>query len=359
LIVRTALGVVLASVVLAFPATADSARLVRVAGNFDATVYATKKSGALYVVEQEGQIWRRQSGTRTLFLNIPGRVRCCGEEGLFSIAFDASYATNRYFYVNYTNNNSNIVFARFRANRALTRGIARSERIFATVPHPGATNHNGGQIVWGPDGRLYMSTGDGGGGCDPGDDAQDTGSWLGKLFSMNPRNLAAGRRMEGYGLRNPWRFSFDSQTGRLYLADVGQDDWEEVNTRRALGGDAENYGWDVYEGRAASECANSGLNTTGPLVRPISVYSHSVGCSITGGFVYRGSRLGWLRGWYIFGDYCSGRIWRLLFKDGKVVAGRRLLLGTNLNISSFGQTGSGEVYVVAHGGTIYRLARSS
>jgi glucose/arabinose dehydrogenase len=357
--VRTALGVVLASIVLVFPATADSARLVRVAGNFDATAYATRWAGSLYVVEQEGQIWRRRSGTRSLFLDIRDTVRFGGEEGLFSLAFDRDYRSNRYFYVNYTNNNSNIVFARFRANSTFTRGLVRSRKILATVGHPGATNHNGGQIVWGPDGRLYMSTGDGGGGCDPGNNAQDRTSWLGKLFSMNPRNLAAGRRMEGYGLRNPWRFSFDSQTGRLYLADVGQDDWEEVNTRRALGGDAENYGWDVYEGRAASECANNGLNTSGPLVRPISVYSHSVGCSVTGGFVYHGSRLGWLRGWYIFGDYCSGTIWRLLVKDGKLVAGRRLLLGTSLNISSFGQTGSGEIYVVDHGGTVYRLARSS
>lgn len=355
---RTALGVVLASVVLAFPATADSARLVRVAGNFDATVYATKKGGSLYVVEQEGQIWRKRSGTRTLFLDIRGDVRCCGEEGLFSLAFDGDYGSNRYFYVNYTNNNSNIVFARFRANSTFTRGVRSSRKILTTVGHPDATNHNGGQIVWGPDGRLYMSTGDGGGSCDPGDDAQDTTSWLGKIFSMNPDNIGAGRRMEIYGLRNTWRFSFDRQTGRLYIADVGQGSWEEIDTQSAsaLGGALENYGWRVFEGFAFNPCGDTTLRGPSGHHRPIDAYDHSLGCSVTGGFAYRGAALARRAGWYFFGDYCSGRIWRLLFRNGRLARDRRLVLDTSLNISSFGETGKGELLVVAHGGTIYRLA---
>jgi glucose/arabinose dehydrogenase len=356
--VRTALGVVLASVVLAFPATAEAERLVRVAGNFDATAYATKKRGSLYVVEQEGQIWRKRSGTRSLFLDIRGDVSCCGEEGLFSLAFDGDFASNRYFYVNYTNNNSNIVFARFQANSTFTRGKVSSRRIIARVGHPGATNHNGGQIVWGPDGRLYMSTGDGGGACDPGDDAQDTSSWLGKIFSMNPRNLGAGRRMEIYGARNPWRFSFDRANGRLYVGDVGQGNWEEIDTQSAstLGGSLQNYGWRVFEGFASNPCGDTTLSGPSGHHRPIDAYSHSLGCSVTGGFAYRGSALSRRAGWYFFGDYCSGSIWRLLFRNGRLERDRRLVLDTSLNISSFGEDGKGELLVVAHGGTIYRLA---
>jgi glucose/arabinose dehydrogenase len=356
--VRTALGVVLASVVLAFPATAGAERLVRVAGNFDATVYATKKSGSLYVVEQAGQIWRKRSGTRTLFLDIRGDVSCCGEEGLLSLAFDGNFASNRYIYVNYTNNSSNIVFARFRANSTFTRAPASSRRIIASVGHPGATNHNGGQIVWGPDGRLYMSTGDGGGGCDPGDDAQDTGSWLGKIFSMNPRNLGAGRRMEIYGVRNPWRFSFDRAKGRLYVGDVGQGNWEEIDTQSAstLGGSLQNYGWRVFEGFAFNPCGDTTLSGPSGHRRPIDAYSHANGCSVTGGFAYRGSALSRRAGWYFFGDYCSGRIWRLLFRNGALERDRRLVLDTGLNITSFGENGQGELLVVAHSGTIYKLA---
>src|SRR5918996_115355 len=292
---RWVVGVLLAAVVLVAPATAEAARLVRVAGGFDATVHVTKKKGDLYVVEQEGQIWRRANGSRTLFLDIRSNVACCGEEGLLSLAFDG----------------------------------------------------------------VYTSTGDGGGGCDPGENAQDTSSWLGKLFSMNPRNLGAGRRMEIYGLRNPYRFSFDRATGRFYLADVGQNAWEEINTQNTLSGALANYGWDVFEGFAFNPCGSTTLRGPAGHHEPIDVYDHSLGCSVTGGFAYRGSDLGWLRGWYIFGDYCSGRIWRLLFRNGTLERDRRLMFDTGLNITSFGETGGGELLIAAHSGTIYRLAPNS
>jgi glucose/arabinose dehydrogenase len=358
LIVRTALGVVLASVVLAVPATAESARLVRVASNFDAPIHVKVKRQRMHVVEQEGQIWRKRTGGRTLFLDIRGDVSCCGERGLLSIEFDADYGTNRFFYVNYTDNGGDVVFARFRANSTFTRGVLSSRVILATVEHSSQGNHNGGQIVWGPDGRLYMSTGDGGGSCDPGNNAQDTSSWLGKIFSMNPDNLGAGRRMEVYGLRNPWRFSFDRQTGRLYIGDVGQGSWEEIDTQSAsaLGGALENYGWRVYEGFAFNPCGDTTLEGPSGRRKPIDVYSHSRGCSVTGGFAYRGRAFGSRSGWYHFGDYCSGRIWRLLFRDGRLVADHRLVLDTSLNITSFGEDSNGELLVVHHGGTIYRLA---
>jgi glucose/arabinose dehydrogenase len=175
---------------------------------------------------------------------------------------------------------------------------------------------------------------------------------------MDPRNLGAGRRMEIYGVRNPWRFSFDRATGRLYVGDVGQGNWEEIDTQSAstLGGSLQNYGWRVFEGFAFNPCGDTTLRGPSGHHRPIDAYSHSNGCSVTGGFAYRGSALSGRAGWYFFGDYCSGRIWRLLFRNGALERDRRLVLDTSLNITSFGETGEGELLVVAHGGTIYKLA---
>jgi glucose/arabinose dehydrogenase len=356
--VRSALGVVLACVLLALPATADAVRLVRVAGDFRSPVHVTAERGSVYVVEQRGKVWRLNRDGRSLFLDISADVLCCGERGLFSIAFDGEYAANRYFYVNYTDNEGDIVFARFRANSRFARGVASSKTPLITVEHSAAHAHNGGQIVWGPDGRLHMSTGDGGGGCDAEGDAQNTANWLGKIFSMDPRDLAAPPRLEAYGLRNPWRFSFDRKTGRLYIGDVGQTNWEEVNTQsaRSLSAELKNYGWNVYEGFAFNPCGNTMLGGPSPHRAPIDVYSHSRGCAITGGFAYRGQAFSHLAGWYFFGDYCTGRIWRLLFRNGRLVADHELVLDTDLNITSFGERKHGNLLVVDRDGTIYRLA---
>ena len=276
---RTALGVVLASVVLALPATADSARLVRVAGNFDATVYATKKSGSLYVVEQEGQIWRKRSGTRTLFLDIRGDVSCCGEEGLLSLAFDGNFASNRYIYVNYTNNSSNIVFARFRANSTFTRAPASSRRIIASVGHPGATNHNGGALHFGPDGKLYVAVGDNANGAN----AQSLGNLLGKMLRINPDGSipsdnpfygSAGgqnRAIWALGLRNPFTFSFQRGSSRMFINDVGENSWEEINDGIA----GSNYGWPATEG------PTSDPRFQGP--RYAYMHDGDDNCAITGG----------------------------------------------------------------------------
>jgi glucose/arabinose dehydrogenase len=358
---------VLAALALLLPPTASSVRLRRVAGGFDALTQVTAprsgdRAGVLFVVEQEGQIWRRYNGRNRLFLGIRGVVSSDGERGLLSMAFAPRYGRNRSFFVAYTNNGGDIRVARLRANATGTRAVARSRRIILAVEHSGASNHNGGQLAFGPNGRLYVSTGDGGGSCDPNNRAQRFGTRLGKLLSIDPANLRAGWRVDGYGLRNLWRFSFDRSTGRLYAADVGQSAWEEVNTRsaRRLGGRPENYGWDVYEGRADSSCSTAGLNRAGPLVWPISVYGHSLGCSITGGFAYRGRILSsGLRGWYFFGDYCSGRIWRLkVGSGGRLIGGRRLVRDTTLGITSFGEGVRGELYVATSGGSVYRLARS-
>lgn len=360
-------GIVLAAlaVMLVLPSTASALRLQRVAGGFDSTVHvaATNRDpgGTLYVVEQEGQIWRLRSGRRTLFLDIRGLVSCCGEQGLLSVVFPPAYPRTRNFYVNFTDNGGDIRVARFRASRNFTHGLPGSRRLILDVEHSSASNHNGGLVAWGPNGRLYVSVGDGGGGCDPSGNAQNLSTGKGKLLSINPARIRAGWRIDAYGLRNLWRYDFDRANGRFYAADVGQDSWEEISTRpaSALGGTAENYLWDVYEGRAASGCGTGGLRGPGARVWPIDVYSHSLGCSVTGGHVYRGGRLpASLRGWYFFGDYCSGIIWRLKFANGRLVADRRQVLNTGLNISSFGEGRFGELYVVSHGGTVYKLVRS-
>ena len=173
--------------------------------------------------------------------------------------------------------------------------------------------------------RLYSGQGDGGGSCDPGGRAQNLRSLHGKLLSLNPRNIGAGWRIDAYGLRNPWGYSFDRANGRLYIGDVGQNRWEEVDTLAPsrLGGTPENFGWDAFEGRARSGCATGGLRGPGAHVRPISVYSHSLGCSITGRLrLPRPATCPAVRGWYYFADFCSGRIWRLKYMNGRVVRGR-------------------------------------
>jgi glucose/arabinose dehydrogenase len=355
--------VALAVLVLVAPAPASALRLARVAGNFDDPVHATAspRDGSLHVVEQEGQIWRIGGGDRTLFLDIRGLVAFGGERGLFSITFPNNYAQTRFFYVNYTDNGGDVRVARFRANASFERAVRSTRRMLIDVEHSQHSNHNGGQLAFGPNGRLYLSVGDGGGGCDPGGNAQDLRSRKGKLLSIATGGLGAGWRVDGYGLRNLWRFSFDSTTGRFYGADVGQDDWEEVNTLRAgrLGGTPENYMWDRFEGRANSGCASGGIRGPGGHIFPKDVYSHSQGCSVTGGHVYRGGMLpSRVRGWYFYADYCSGRIWRLKVNDaGRLVRRARVVMNTSLNVSSFGERRNGELLVVDRGGVVYRLAR--
>jgi glucose/arabinose dehydrogenase len=349
-------------VALTAPGPASALRLVQIAGGFDSPVQATssRRDGSLYVVEQEGQIWRLSGGNRTLFLDIRGIVNFNGgERGLFSVAFPRNYAQSRYLYVNYTDSGGDVRVARFRATSDFSRAPRRTRRMLLDVEHSAHSNHNGGLVAFGPNGRLYVSIGDGGSGCDPGGNAQDLRSRKGKLLSLDTSALRAGWRKDGYGLRNPWRYSFDRANGRLYVGDVGQDDWEEINSvsRSRLGGVPENYLWDRYEGRRHSGCSTGGLRGPGDRVFPKQVYSHSAGCSVTGGHVYRGSALpASVRGWYFYGDYCSGRLWRLkLNARGRVVRGGRLVEDTSLNISSFGERRNGELLVVDRGGAVYEI----
>jgi glucose/arabinose dehydrogenase len=216
------------------------------------------------------------------------------------------------------------------------------------------SNHNGGQLMFGPDGRLYVGTGDGGAGGDPENRAQNLGSRFGKLLAINVDRRGAGWQTVGYGLRNPWRYSFDRRTGDLYIGDVGQNSWEEVDftPRRSPG--LENYGWDVYEGRARYE--DKQPSGPGKLVFPIAVYSlNGEPCAVTGGFVYRGSAVPAARGRYFYGDNCSGEIWSLRVVGGRARSVRKESFRLP-GLSSFGEDGKGELYAVTLGGQLYRLA---
>ena len=349
---------------LAAPSVASAVRLRLVAGGFDQLTQVTAPksgdpAGTLYVVEQDGQVYKLEGSTRTLFLNIGGLVACCGEQGLLGIAFDPQYGSNNFVYVNYTNVNGDTRVVRYTANAAHTSVNTGSRRLLFSLNQP-FSNHNGGRLQFGPNGRLYTGQGDGGSGCDPGGRAQNLRSKHGKLLSLNPRNIGAGWRIDAYGLRNPWGYSFDRRNGRIYIGDVGQGRYEEVDTlpRHRLGGTPENFMWDAYEGFARSGCGTSGLRGPGARIRPISAYSHALGCSITGGYNYRGHTIPALRGWYFFADFCSGHIWRLRFADGHLIRGRTNVLDTSLRITSFGEGVNGELYLTHQDGEVYQLMRS-
>ena len=216
-------------------------------------------------------------------------------------------------------------------------------------------NHNGGELQFDRNGLLYVGMGDGGSAGDPGNRAQTPSQRLGKLLRINPLGRGARWQMVGLGLRNPWRFSFDRATGDLYIGDVGQSDWEEIDyVARAQLGRLSNFGWAVYEGRRPYD-PNRALDQRGPLVWPIAVYGHALGCSVTGGFVYRGKARPDLVGRYFYGDYCSGTIWSLRMKKGKPMGLRREGF-TIPGLTSFGEDARGGLYAVSGGGTLYRIA---
>jgi glucose/arabinose dehydrogenase len=364
---RSVLGVVVLIVALAVPAVADAAFHLQRKGTFRSPVHVTApqsaSGGTLFIVEQQGRIIRRRSdGSRNLFLDIRSRVSCCGERGLLSMAFAPDWELSRHFVVYFTNNDGDIVVARYRADDAGRQGIETTHtRLFAAA-HPGFSNHNGGQVTFGPDGLLYVGLGDGGGSCDPNGNAQDLDSRLGKIlrYDMSTSDLEVFM----YGLRNPWRFSFSRLDDSFWVGDVGQDAWEEINRRgpnQLEPAEPWNAGWDEYEGRelasSSSGCAPTALNPVGGLVDPVTVYSHGPGhCSVTGGFVYSGDKLGNATGWYFYADYCTGVIWRLQQDDGSVT--RRVVRDTSLNITSFGEGPNGALYVVSHGGGLFRLVRT-
>ena len=303
--------------------------------------------GRLYVVEQGGVIRVVDRGKlrATPFLDIRSKVTNSGEQGLLSVAFSPSYRQNHRFYVQYTDRNGSTQLVEYRSNG--TRAIPGSARqlFFSRDPYG---NHNGGQLVFGRNGRLYFTMGDGGAGGDPENRSQNMRSRFGKLLSLNV--ATKGVRIEALGLRNAWRFSFDRTNGDLYIGDVGQGEIEEIDYTPASSSGLENYGWDVYEGNSKFEDKSPG---PGKLVFPIAQYSHDNGCSVTGGFVYRGSNAA-LRGRYIYGDYCSGIVWSLKVAGGKATEERRESFKIP-SLTSFGEDAAGELFATSHQGVVYRL----
>ena len=316
------------------------------ASGFSQPVFVTGakgEPGRLYVVEQPGTIQILQNGKRAgTLLDIRRLVTAGGEQGLLGLAFHPAYTKVRKLYVQYTARNGSTQLVEYRTNG---RRASAPRRVFQSGDPYG--NHNGGMLAFGPNGRLYFTLGDGGAGGDPENRAQNMRSLFGKLLSVNV--ATKGVKIEALGLRNAWRFSFD-RNGDLYIADVGQGEIEEVDYTPARSPGLENYGWDVYEGRSKFEDKPLG---PGKLVQPVAQYTHAQGCSITGGYVYRGSNAG-LRGRYIYGDYCSGNVWSLKVAGGKATGLRRERFKID-SVTSFGLDLAGELYGVSHAGTIYRL----
>jgi glucose/arabinose dehydrogenase len=335
------------------PAGPLRVRLKLVASGLEAPVHLASTPSEperLYVVEQVGRI-RIVEGGRVLgrpFLDIASDVRAGGEQGLLSVAFAPDYETSRRFYVNYTDLNGDTRVVEFEV-RSAGPPARRRELLFVEQPY---ANHNGGQLAFGPDGRLYVGMGDGGSGGDPENRAQNLEERLGKLLSLDVAEQGVEWRLEGLGLRNPWRFSFDRETGDLWIADVGQGDWEEIDFLPRESPGVENYGWDVYEGTHVFE--EKEPNPRGELVMPVAEYSHGESCSITGGFVYRGESVPAAAGRYFYGDYCSGFVWALSPRGDGVSQPRRLPFEVP-GLSSFGEDTAGELYLTSLVGDVYRL----
>jgi glucose/arabinose dehydrogenase len=325
----------------------------------------------LYVVEQPGRIRVIRGGALAAdpFLDITGRVGSGGERGLLGLAFHPQFATRRTFYVNYTDRRGDTHIAEFRALDA-DRADAATEREIFFTPQP-FSNHNGGGLAFGSDGRLYAGLGDGGSGGDPLGNAQNLLSPLGKMLRFdvdaappfvpadNPFRTRSDVQPHVWasGLRNPWRFAFDRLTGDLFIADVGQGRREEINVGLGSRRGGENYGWNVMEGTLCFS-PSSGCTTQG-LTAPVLDYGHDEGCSITGGVVYRGCRMPGLAGAFFYGDYCSNVVRSLRLADGRAADLRDWTgaLGRNLqNLGAFGLDADGEMYLVDHGeGVVYRI----
>jgi glucose/arabinose dehydrogenase len=332
-------------------------------------------SGRLFVVEQTGRIRVIDGGVLLSkpFLDLSASVSRGGEQGLLGLAFHPSYETNGKFYVDFTTTSGDTAINEYRVSADANVADRSTGRRIITIAQPYA-NHNGGNIAFGPDGYLYIGMGDGGSAGDPGNRAQNVNSLLGKMLridingksgalqyripSGNPYIGKTGRdEIWSRGLRNPWRWSFDRLTGDLWIGDVGQNRYEEIDrslvTDRASRGRGVNYGWRTIEGRACYRPA-TGCSTAGTVL-PVLAYNHSSGdCSVIGGYVYRGSVSTTLAGRYLFADFCSGRIWSIS-RTVKAPAHRALFLDTGLNITSFGEGEDGELYVTSTDGRVRHI----
>jgi glucose/arabinose dehydrogenase len=350
--------------------SAGNVRLQKV-GDFKAPTYVTappKDNARLFVVEQGGTIELLKGGRKSVFLDVSKLITAGGEQGLLSMAFAPDYASSGLFYVYFTDTNGDEQVVEYKASNDVAD--PNSARRLLLIPDD-ESNHNGGQLQFGPDGLLYIGEGDGGGGGDQHGahgNGQNLGVLLGKILRIDPRPSGgrpytvptdnpfvkrAGARPEiyAYGLRNPWRFSFDRSTGALTIGDVGQDQWEEIDYVRKGKGRGANFGWRVFEGKA--RFGPKGESAPGA-VKPLLVESHSDGnCSVTGGYVVRDPKLKAWAGRYVFGDYCRGVIQTADVKTGKVTD-RKLKVES---LSSFGEDARGRVYAASLNGPVYRLVQ--
>ena len=356
------------------PLAQVSLRAQEIASGLASPVYLTAPSGdaRLFVVEQRGRIRIIQDGqlVSAPFLDITSRVSSGGERGLLSLAFHPQYRTNGFFYVNFTDLAGNTRIERFTVSSNQNVANAASSKLILGVPQP-AANHNGGLNLFGPDGMLYIGMGDGGGGGDPQRNGQNRNTLLGSMlridvdrgdpYAIPPGNPYAGQanargELWAIGLRNPWRFAFDRQAGLLYIADVGQSRLEEVSIVPVARAGV-NYGWNIMEGSAcysASTCDRQGLEL------PAVEYDHAAGaCSVTGGFVYRGTAIPEIAGHYFYSDYCAGWVRSFRFSNGTVSDQRSWEMGDLGSVTSFGEDASGELYIVSANGRVYRIVRAT
>lgn len=317
-------------------------------------------SGRLFVIEKRGFIRIIENGQLSPdpLLNLTDRVNEDGNEmGLLGFAFHPNFSQNGYFFVNYTGQNGDTFISRFQANGNIAPVSSELNLLRIKQPFP---NHNGGSMAFGPDGYLYAGLGDGGAAGDPFGNGQSLDTLLGKILRLDvdsaepyaiPPDNPFGNEIWAYGLRNPWRISFDKQTGDLYIADVGQGDWEEINHIPAGSQGGLNFGWDYYEGNHDYDPNGA----AGDFVAPVAEYSHAEGgCAVTGGYVYRGSMPEW-NGIYLYGDYCTGHVWGLI-KSGDQWQVQRLFEAPIL-ITSFGQDQNGEIYLLSDDGKVYQMVR--
>ena len=366
---------------------ANDISYVKIASGFKKPLYVTghvDKLEVLYVLEQRGMIWELVYGKKSKkpFLDIRDRVHTPvfpgDERGLLGFAISPNFSVDNFIYVNYIDNDGSTIISRFNNN---------IEEILISFHQP-YSNHNGGMLTFGPDGYLYISVGDGGSSGDPHNNAQNLDNFFGsilridvstdfgyKIPNTNPfinlKNIK--KEIWAYGIRNAWRFSFDNETGDMYIGDVGQNSWEEINFQSSLSRGGENYGWNHYEGDSLYVDKEQIENVS----MPIYVYPNNAniikvllgwkeeevrGCSVTGGYVYRGNNINSLKGKYLFADYCTGRIWSFKYENNKTSNFKELTKSINIEdgdktiyISSFGQDLLGELYIVDYSGSIYKI----
>ena len=355
-------------------APASGLALVGVASGLESPLFLTAPPGdaRLFVLEQPGRVRVIKAGKllSAPYLDISADVSFGGERGLLGLAFHPRYASNGYFYLDYTDRHGDTRIVRFRVSSDPDRADAASAKVLLTIAQPYA-NHNGGMVAFGADGMLYIGMGDGGSGGDPQRNGQNLQSLLAKLLRIdvdhgepyaipreNPYAHGGGRgEIWASGLRNPWRYSFDRAAPWLYIADVGQNKFEEVNVADARKAGLD-YGWNAREGLHAFSQTKPAAALTDPVIE----YGHGDGCSVTGGYVYRGKALGELAGTYFFSDYCRGWLRSFRMKDGKATERRQWDVGEHGRmgpVTSFGEDAGGELYVITQDGNVRRLVRAA